>query len=491
MNRIETEYWKPHPEKPGYVVYDKGRPAQEVFAELRSRLEAAGYLPDEYFLLDRDWEDGRLWPRDGDIFCAVDYGGSEGIYLDIYLKYMDENNKSHTTRFATGKTLGESETDLDRMYLIASAVTKAFHSDGVHARYVQVGGHDNDHNAEPGAIIHLNRQEVKTAARSLLETRESLKAQGKPTEVQEQLLHRITGSVSAHTKALNDFKITDAKDRALLAIRDGGAEDLADALPELPKSDYGELLAHAAARPGRTGAEMMRLLLNEDAAMQGAEYLQACKNAVDLCDGARVFLLLNKLTERVQEPGDTFHSELVTYALTYDEKRGNIYNLARDIISCRTAEQLRFVHPHFTESAIFGGRRRLAEALIDKRVGLDTEPGRLFLAAARQKDVSLAERLIKNGADIDGQYFAALRRCVEDGDLQSAMFLLKCGADFEGFCDYITPSAGTVLPENVRAFMRDLESFWENGMEDAEQAGYADGEDEYENDEDDCDMEQD
>ncbi|MDR2357462.1 MAG: ankyrin repeat domain-containing protein, partial [Oscillospiraceae bacterium] len=213
MKRVETEYWKPHPDKPGYVVYDKGRSVREVFAELRSRLEAAGYLPDEYFLIGRDWEDGRPWPRDGDIFCAVDYGGSEGIYLDIYLKYMDENNKSHTTSFATGKTLGESETDLDRMYLIASAVTKAFHSDGVHARYVQVGGQT----AENGAVIHLSEREAKIAARSLLETRESLKAQGKPTEVQEQLLRRITGSVSAYTKALNDFKITDAKDRALLA----------------------------------------------------------------------------------------------------------------------------------------------------------------------------------------------------------------------------------------------------------------------------------
>jgi uncharacterized protein involved in tellurium resistance len=82
---------------------------------------------------------------------------------------MDENKKSHTTSFATGKTLGESKTDMDRMYLIASAVTKAFHSDGIHARYVKVGGHDNDHNAEPGAVIHLNRRELKTVARSLLE----------------------------------------------------------------------------------------------------------------------------------------------------------------------------------------------------------------------------------------------------------------------------------------------------------------------------------
>jgi hypothetical protein len=33
MKAMETEYYKPHPEKPGYVVYDRGRSAQEVFAE--------------------------------------------------------------------------------------------------------------------------------------------------------------------------------------------------------------------------------------------------------------------------------------------------------------------------------------------------------------------------------------------------------------------------------------------------------------------------
>lgn len=63
MKRIGTEYYKPHPDKPGYVVYDKGRSVQEVFAELRHRLESVGYLPDEYFMMDSEWENGRLWPK--------------------------------------------------------------------------------------------------------------------------------------------------------------------------------------------------------------------------------------------------------------------------------------------------------------------------------------------------------------------------------------------------------------------------------------------
>ena len=35
------------------------RTAQEVFEELKHRLEIQGYLPDEYFLLDSLWENGR------------------------------------------------------------------------------------------------------------------------------------------------------------------------------------------------------------------------------------------------------------------------------------------------------------------------------------------------------------------------------------------------------------------------------------------------
>ena len=138
MKRIDTERHRPDPENLNKLIYDGQRTAQEVFSELRYRLESTGYLPDEYFILDRDWEKGREWPESGNIFCTVDYGGSEGIYLDIYIKYEDENGKWKTDNLATGKTLGESEEDLDRMFLVASAVTKAFHSDGVHARYVRI-----------------------------------------------------------------------------------------------------------------------------------------------------------------------------------------------------------------------------------------------------------------------------------------------------------------------------------------------------------------
>ena len=105
MEIIKFEKWDPAADDPRKLKYAGQRTAQEVFEELRYRLESTGYLPDEYFLLDRDWENGREIPKDADIFCTTDYGGSEGVYLDVYLKWYEEH-KSITKRFITGKTLG-------------------------------------------------------------------------------------------------------------------------------------------------------------------------------------------------------------------------------------------------------------------------------------------------------------------------------------------------------------------------------------------------
>lgn len=141
--------------------------AAEVFKELKYRLESQGYLPDEYFLLDIKWENGREIPKDADIFCTVDYGESEGIYIDIYLKWY-EDGRPVTKNFITGKTLDESGDVLDRMFLTASAVTKAFHGDRAsHARYIRTG------ETEPSAtkVFSLNEMERQIIIHALLDSR--------------------------------------------------------------------------------------------------------------------------------------------------------------------------------------------------------------------------------------------------------------------------------------------------------------------------------
>ena len=167
------------------------RTAQEVFEELKCRLEDMGYLPDEYFLLAPEWENGREIPQDADIFCTTGYGGSEGIYLDVYLRWY-EGGTHINKNFITGKTLGETGADLDRMFLISSAITKAFRGDhGTYARYLRL-----DEQPEPeDMIVHLNPAEQRTIIQALVEQRER---QENAMSQTEQLLRRMTGSITAY-----------------------------------------------------------------------------------------------------------------------------------------------------------------------------------------------------------------------------------------------------------------------------------------------------
>jgi hypothetical protein len=153
MPIIETEIWKLNPDRPGTVIFDSQRIAQDIYNELEAHLKADGRLPDEYFLLGMAWRDKALFPKDADILCDVNFGGSEGIYLDISVKYKkDVYERSQETgewgwinrpvieAFATGKTLGDTIDDLDRMNLVAASVTAAFYGGKIEVqeRYAKI-----------------------------------------------------------------------------------------------------------------------------------------------------------------------------------------------------------------------------------------------------------------------------------------------------------------------------------------------------------------
>ena len=218
MKQIEFERWEPDAENPRRLKYAGQRAAEDVFHELEARLDSVGYLPDEYLLLDNRWQNGREMPRDADFFCRTDYGESEGIYLDVFL-YWDEDGQRKTEHFMTGKTLGESGADLDRMSLISSAITKAFRGDNsVHARYIVVGAQPEP---EETMLLHLNPDEQRLVARALAEQRIRL---GPQAEGEEKLLRRMTGSVTEYMDAAGLSDQLTESDRALLAEHDGVPE---------------------------------------------------------------------------------------------------------------------------------------------------------------------------------------------------------------------------------------------------------------------------
>ena len=218
MKQIEFERWEPDAENPCKLKYAGQRTAEDVFHELEARLDSVGYLPDEYLLLDSRWQNGREMPKGADFFCKTDYGGSEGIYLDMFLEWY-EDSQHKTEHFMTGKTLGESGADMDRMSLISSAITKAFRGDNsVHARYMVVGGQ-----SEPAETMSLNLSpdEQRLVTQALAEQRIRL---GSQAEGEEKLLRRMTGSVTEYMDAAGLADRLDEHDRDLLTQHDGEQE---------------------------------------------------------------------------------------------------------------------------------------------------------------------------------------------------------------------------------------------------------------------------
>ena len=218
MKQIEFERWEPDAENPRRLTYAGQRTAEDVFHELEAQLDSVGYLPDEYLLLDSRWQNGREMPKGADFFCKTDYGGSEGIYLDMFLEWY-EDSQHKTEHFMTGKTLGEGGADMDRMSLISSAITKAIRGDNsVHARYMVVGAQPEP---EETMLLHLNPDEQRLVAQALAEQRIRL---GPQAEGEEKLLRRMTGSVTEYMAAAGLSNRLDENDRAILAQHDGEPE---------------------------------------------------------------------------------------------------------------------------------------------------------------------------------------------------------------------------------------------------------------------------
>ncbi len=139
MNTIKTDIWEQHPEKQGCLRYVKQRKASEVFLELENYLKSENLYPDEYFLLNRNYDDSKCdFPKFTDIICYAQWGGNEGVYLEVELLLYNESSKSYNRSvFATGKTLGESKEAFERMQYIAAQIYMAFMDDRFQSgRYV-------------------------------------------------------------------------------------------------------------------------------------------------------------------------------------------------------------------------------------------------------------------------------------------------------------------------------------------------------------------
>ena len=410
MKPIEMDIWRPKADDPRYAEYVGSRTGVEVFKEVEQRLDGMGLLPDEYLILAPEWEGGKELPRDADIFVTTDYGENEGIYLDAYLRWY-EDGKRVTQSFFTGKTLEETGSALDRMFLISSAITKAFHG------YGQPGG--------DGALLCLSAAEKQELVEALVEKRERMLSQ---TDSVEKLLRRTVGSITAYMDTVGERPLRiSAYDKAVLAIHDSELEAFRELLPKV--TDHAdELLVETAGHAGAVGRKMLMCLLAETQRFSEAAYFDASKRAVEIGDAERVKFLMEQYASHVTEPDAGYYGKVIDRACAENKAMGFA------LIAQAPDEWIAAAPTSLLVRMSCGGELRMAQMLINKGLqpGADAENVLQNLTCDRRNQW-MAEQLLENGMEVGRNDWRALNACVVNGATETAKLLLDQGMDFEEY----------------------------------------------------------
>ena len=422
-----------------------GRTGQEVYEELKHRLEGMGYLPDEYFLLDDVWEDGKVVPRDADLFCTTDYGASEGIYLDVRLKWYGEDGKPVIKTFATGKTLGESSSDMDRMFLISSAITKAFHGEhGAYARFQRL----EDGTEADGAVLHLSPKEKRVLMDALVEQRMRQEAQMTSTE---QLLRRMTGSITAYMDEVGARPLRmSTADRAVLAVRDGELYAFSSlALQVMLPEEYGRLLTAAAGRPGAVGRRMTKLMLGRKAPYPEDVWLDACKRAVDTGDLQRVQMMLDRTMDKVDNPSPSLPGEVLQYAYLQNPAMGS------ELIRRAAPEQVAAAPSKLLCAAAYARDLPMLTELLQKGLQPGDHAAPLLLPLLTAYDGQRVAHLLKDSLRVRPEDYDAMNVCLREHAPAAAEALLGQGMKLDGYLAWAA-ERGTMLDNRAREILEEL-----------------------------------
>ena len=422
-----------------------GRSGQEVYEELKHRLEGMGYLPDEYFLLDDVWEDGKVVPRDADLFCTTDYGASEGIYLDVRLIWYGEDGKPVIKTFATGKTLGESSSDMDRMFLISSAITKAFHGEhGAYARFQRL----EDGTKAEGVVLHLSPKERRILMDALLEQRIRQEAQMTSTE---QLLRRMTGSITAYMDEVGARpQHMSTADRAVLAVRDGELYAFSSlALQVMLPEEYGRLLTAAAGRPGAVGRRMTKLMLGRKAPYPEDVWLDACKRAVDTGDLQRVQMMLDRTMDKVDNPSPSLPGEVLQYAYLQNPAMGS------ELIRRAAPEQVAAAPSKLLCAAAYARDLPMLTELLQKGLQPGDHAAPLLLPLLTAYDGQRVAHLLKDSLQVRPEDYDAMNVCLREHAPAAAEALLGQGMKLDGYLAWAA-ERGTMLDNRAREILEEL-----------------------------------
>lgn len=456
MPVIQTDHWVPSPDDSTKMIRGKPRSYLEIFQDLTHHLATIGYEPDEYLLLNMDLRDGALFPEDGYISQSVNFGGSEGIYLDATVHWEDKTG-SHKQPFFTGKTLGTGIEDMNRMHLIASATLYAFHGHTDQSRYMVLAGEDGSTN---GLTIQLDSDERAILADALSEARAYQKATGAEYQKTESLLRRVVGSITGYMQLVGEkpTQLSDF-DTAVLSIKENNLEAFHDSYTKVSKKQHGQLFLLAAAQPGRTGELMTEyLMMDLNKGIPHGSYLDACKSIVNNGEADRLKKMLDVAHELPASPYPRLFGDVVAYTYSYHGENVKGSHIAADLIRNATEDEIKTVPPSVVVAAIQRDEHYTVCQLLDNGLELSWKTGEALYAAAAKNVGWFVERLVKQyGVDINAGNHAAMRSCMNMTNLNAAKVLINHGADFTGF---VANMADSYKDFGTQQFLADMETYY-------------------------------
>ena len=345
------------------------------------------------------------------------------------------------------------------MFLISSAITKAFHGDhATHARYMKIGGFAGspskpsaagsmgkggareraqfspqaetelsglcDDADAGGRVVHLSQQEEKTIIEALAEQRER---QEEAMSQTEQLLRRMTGSITAYMDTVGQRPLRlSAYDKAVLAIQDGELPAFKELYPKALEDHANDLLIAAAGRPGAVGRKMTLLLLADVEQFQETAYCAACQKAIDINDPEKVSFLLEQASGHVENLTSSFHGEMASYA--YLDHRF----IAKEIIKQCSEEQIAAAPSRLLEQFAMDQDHRTMRTLVEKGISGGPDAWRiLHMLTYNKGDQWIAEDLLKQRMWVAPDDYYALHSCIENDAVETAALLLDGGIDFD------------------------------------------------------------
>ena len=422
-----------------------GRRAQEVYMELKQRLDSMGLLPDALFSLAKEWQGKKEIPQDAAVTCSVDYGGIEGVYLDIRLG-CQECGRFQTSPFITGKSLHDTGAGLDRMHQTAAAVTKAFRGD--HRQYANLA--QKDAASREDMVVVLSGREQDILLDALLERREKLVGEMDGTE---QLLRRMTGSITAYMNTVGERPLhLSNHDKASLAIRDGELAAFTELLPKCEKT-LDALLVEAAGRAGNVGRKMMFAVVDAVYAFTESAYTQATRNAVNINDMDRVKFLMENASQIVKDLNPGYY--------------GKVYEAAHDQSSRMESKLLRWSKDEWIAPSAMDILIRAVQDGDDPRIcdllrrDIDTScyAPAVLRCAYQTNDRHMAEFLIDEGLKVNPGDFCAFDLCVKNADMKAAKLLLDKGFLLENYISWKSEQGNSSEQEKVLA---ELGEHWQS-----------------------------